>query len=177
MPHRSYLDTDTQSEFPRTVIQEFSSRLRDAEWSSAHVRFLTGAAHHFFAWLHENDLGLEAVDDTVVRDFVNHACRCQPLAADLPCQDFIWHVSSKRWWRLTVLRFVHFLEQTGRVPTPDDLDQNIRLLGTFLDHLQGQGYASISLTHYRSACAHFLVWLHRCRMPLAAIDATHAGPF
>lgn len=170
-------DCDTWSRSPRTVIQEFASRSRKAGWSSAYVGQLAGVAHHFVAWLHHNDLGIEAVDDTMVREFVSHECRCRPIAADLPRQDFAWDAGGRRWRRLFVHRFVHFLEQTGHIPTPGELEQNLGLLGMFIDHLQGQGYASNTLASYRSACAHFLVWLHRCRTPLAAIDATTLDRF
>lgn len=170
-------DCDTWSTSPQTVIQEFASRSRDAGWSPIYVGQLAGVSHHLLAWLHQNDFAIETVDDTVVREFVNHECRCQPMAADLPRQDFAWDESGKRRRRMSVLPFVYFLEQAGHIPTPGELEQNLGLLGTFLDHLQGQGYASNSLATYRSACAHFLVWLHRCRTPLAAIDATTLDRF
>ena len=168
---------DTWSTSSRTLIQEFASRARDAGWSRVYVGQLAGVSHHLLAWLHQNDIGIEAVDDTVVREFVNHECRCEPVAADLPRQDFAWDESRKHRRRLLVLPFVCFLEQAGHIPTPGELEQNLGFLGAFLDHLRGQGYASNSLSTYRSACAHFLVWLHRCRTPLAEIDATTLDRF
>ncbi len=168
---------DTRSTSPRTLIQEFASRGRDAGWSPVYVGQLAGVSHHLLAWLQQNDIGIEAIDDTIVREFVNHECRCQPAAADLPRQDFSWETTGRHRRRLLALQFVCFLEQAGHIPTPGELEQNLGLLGAFIDHLQGQGYASITLTHYRSACVHFLVWLHRRRTPLAAIDATTLDRF
>ena len=168
---------DMWSTSPGTVIEEFASSSRDAGWSPVYVGQLAGVAHHFLAWLHRNDFGIETVDDTVLREFVHHQCGCQPMAANLPRQDFAWDEGRGYRRRVSVLPFVYSLEQAGHMPTPGELEQNLRFLGMFLGHLQWQGYASNSVTRYRSACAHFLIWLHRCRTPLAAVDATTLDRF
>ncbi len=70
---------------------------------------LAGVAHHFLAWLHQNDFDFETVDDQVLRQFVNHECECQPIAADLPRQDFARKIENGgRRRRVSVLPFACF---------------------------------------------------------------------
>ena len=68
------------------------------------------------------------------------------------------------------LRLVRFLEDTGRIPHPGELDRCLNLLDDFIARCAADGYARDTLTSYRGACRHVLVWLHRSRIPVASAN-------
>ncbi len=65
-----------------------------------------------------------------------------------------------------IVRFVRYLEQTGRIQTPGGLAGKFGLLDDFLERLRGEGYASESIRKYRFSCNWLVVWLHLFRIPL-----------
>ena len=115
---------------------------------------------HFLIWLQCSGLAIESVDGTVIDDFLRHDCRCAAWSAP---------VRLRRWRKCRtspyLMRFIHFLERTGRIETPGDLDENFRVLEAFLERLRGDSYATQTVKLYRYGCAGLLVWLHLSRIP------------
>ena len=66
--------------------------------------------------------------------------------------------------------FVVFLEDSGRIATPEKFEDNLHLLELFLEQLTKEGYAPNSLKPYWYECRHFIVWLHQCRISRNDID-------
>ncbi|MDE0242921.1 MAG: tyrosine-type recombinase/integrase [bacterium] len=65
------------------------------------------------------------------------------------------------------MAFIRFLERTGHVETPGELDDNLRLLAVFLAGLRNHGYAVSTIVRYRQACTGLIVWLHLSRIRLS----------
>ncbi len=51
-----------------------------------------------------------------------------------------------------------------------ELDDNLLLLGAFMEGLAGEGYSPFTLDGFRSGCRHFIVWLHHFRISIRAVD-------
>ena len=75
------------------------------------------------------------------------------------------------------MKFVRFLERTGRVSTPGDLYDNLRILDEYIEQLRGDGYSDKTITPYRSGCANLLVWLHLSRIRLRDLTPDLLGQF
>ena len=162
IPKRQFLATTALASFD-SIICAFSSDLhRRGEVTRGRVRYYRAPARHFLVWLESSAISLEAVDLTVIDRFLQHECDCcaiVPTSARL-------HPWRKRRTSPEVMRFVRFLERTGRIETPGDLDDNLGLLDAFLERLRGDGYSQQCVTNHRCACAALLVWLHLSRIQL-----------
>lgn len=119
-------------------------------------------ARHFLIWLGLSGIALETVDCTVIERFLRHRCECRATVqgpASLPRRH-------KRRTSPPLMNFVCFLERTGRIETPGDMEGNFRLLDTYLERMRVDGYASATITMHRSGCAGLIVWLHFARIRL-----------
>ena len=122
-------------------------------------------ARHFLIWLQCcAGIALEAVCGRVIHDFLRHDCRCAEWSA--PVRLRRWR---KRRSSAHLMRFIRFLECTGRIETPGDLEDNFRLLEAFLERLRGDGYATATIELYRSGCGGLIAWLHLSRIRLSAL--------
>ena len=148
------------------LIPQFSTYLSGAGRSHAQIVTSLGPAEHFLAWLKLSRIPLETVEDAVLHQFLAHECACPvpPFKFNrLHNREVPHFVSGLR-------TFVQFLEETGRITTPGEIDDNLRLLNTFLEQRQAEGYSASSIRHCRGGSRHFLFWLHHCRISLADID-------
>ncbi len=123
------------------------------------------AARHFLIWLELAGIELKTVDGTVIDRFLQHDCRCGASSAP---------VRLRRWRKCRtsskLMTFIRFLERTGRIDTPGELDENFRLLGAFLAGLRRDGYATATIDLYRHGCGGLLVWLHLSRLRLCDLS-------
>ena len=119
------------------------------------------AARHFLIWLECSDIALRTVDGTVVHRFLRHDCRCAASSAP---------VRLRRWRKCRtspkLMTFIRFLERTGRIATPGELDYNLQLLDAFLARLRSTDHATATIKLYRHACTGLIVWLHLSRIRL-----------
>ena len=148
------------------IIEEFSAYLSRGERKLAQVLRYLGPAEHFLVWLKLSGVPIDVVDDEVLHRFLAHGCTCPvpPFKFNrLHDREVPHFVSGLR-------AFVQFLEETGRICTPGEIDDNLRLLNSFLEQRQEQGYSRSAMHGVRNGCRHFLFWLHHCRIPLAVID-------
>ena len=82
---------DCQSEAPQTaeaLIAAFLSSFQDA--ASRTVADHRAAAHHFLYWIHQQGIAASAIDDTVVRHFEGHRCRCRPFSHHEPSRSYFY---------------------------------------------------------------------------------------
>ncbi len=122
-------------------------------------------AFHFLIWLEFNGIELGTVDITVIDRFLRHECRCDASCA--PVQLRHWR---KRRTSPELMTFIRFLEQTGSVETPGELDDNLRLLDAFLTGLRDSGHAASTIRRYRQGCTGLIVWLHLARVRLCDLN-------
>ena len=92
--------------------------------------------------------------------FLQHDCDC---CSGVPAAVLL-HPWRKRRSSPEVMQFVRFLEPTGRIDQPGDLDENLRILDAFLERLRGDGFARETMRAYRGAGAGLIVWLHLSRI-------------
>ena len=145
------------------IILEFTDDLRHrggaAEGQVPKYRY---AARHFLIWLELAGIELKTVDGTVIERFLQHDCRCAE-SSSAPA-------GLNRWRKCRsspkVMTFIRFLERTGRIETPGELDDNFRLLDAFLAGLRRDGYATATIKLYRYGCGGLIVWLHLSRLRL-----------
>ncbi len=161
MPNRRTLATTEQACFDPinlSLIDDFLLREGIAESDVHRYRY---PARHFLIWVDHGDMPLETVDGTVVDRFLQHECCCARWSGS---------VRLRRWRKCRtsshLMRFIHFLERTGRIETPGELDENFGLLDSFLEQLRGDRYATETIKLYRYGCAALIVWLHLSRIRL-----------
>ncbi len=144
------------------IVLAFIDNLRREGIAERYITFHTGPARHFLFWIERSGIALETVDGLVIDRFLQHDCDCvsgAPASAGFRP----WR---KRRSAPRLMKFVRFLERTGRVECAGDLDDNLRLLDGFLERMRGEGYAPVTVEHHRQACACLIVWLHLSRIRL-----------
>lgn len=131
-----------------SLMLEFIDTLRDEGISEGHTGHDRGPVCHFLVWLAHSGISLRAVDASVIERFLRHDCDCCSTVSVLGTGRWLrpWR---KRKSSPPVMRFVRFLEQTGRIKTPGELDDNIRLLEGYLGQLRDDGYACQNLRSLR----------------------------
>ena len=144
------------------IVRAFIDNLRREGIAERHITLHSGPARHFLTWLELSGIILETVDGTAIDRFLQHNCNCLsgvPASARL-------HPWRKRRTSSRLMKFIRFLERTGRVETPGDLDDNICILDGFLEQLRSDGYAPGTIDLHREGCAGLIVWLHLSRVRL-----------
>ena len=123
-------------------------------------------AHHFLIWLELTGIELKTVDGTIIDRFLQHDCRCGTSCAPVYLRR--WR---KRRTSPELMAFIQFLERTGHIETPGELDDNLRLLDAFLTGLRDDGYAAVTIRLYRQGCTGLIVWLHLSRIRLCDLTS------
>ena len=149
------------------IILEFIDDLRHrggaAEGQIPKYRY---AARHLLIWLDLTGIELKTVDATVIERFLQHDCRC--------AESSFAPAGLNRWRKCRsspkIMTFIRFLERTGRIETPGELDDNFRLLDVFLAGLRRDGYATATIKLYRYGCGGLIVWLHLSRLRLCDLS-------
>ena len=142
-----------------------SSLLGSAAGSAALYK---AAARHFLFWLDQQGIAISAVDDTLVRRFEKHRCRCQ---------GFSRHEPNRPAFTSKVRRFVRFLEDQGIVAVPDDIDHLDTLLADFATFLVQEHYSATSIKSYRSEAAHFAAWVRVTRLRWEDVTDEHVARY
>ena len=148
------------------IIPQFSAYLSRTGCSRAQILRNMGPAEHFLAWLKLSGISLDTVDDDILHRFLVHDCRC-------PVPPFKYnrlHNREMPHFASGLRTFVQYLEDVGRITTPGEIDENLRLLNVFLQQREAEGFSTSSIKHCREGSRHFLFWLHHCRMRLEDID-------
>ena len=123
-------------------------------------------AHHFLIWLELTGIELKTVDGTIIDRFLGHDCRCGASGAPVHLQQ--WR---KRRTSPELMSFIRFLERTGHIETPGELEDNLRLLDAFLTGLRDAGYAAATIRLFRQGCTGLIVWLHLSRIRLCELTS------
>ena len=148
------------------IIPQYSAYLSRTGRSRAQILRHVGPAEHFLAWLKLSGISLDTVDDDILHRFLVHDCRC-------PVPPFKYnrlHNRETPHFVSGLRTFVQYLEDVGRIITPGEIDENLRLLNIFLDQREAEGFSTSSIKQCRDGSRHFLFWLHHCRMRLDDID-------
>jgi len=159
----SFGRVDHRTEAPQiadALITTFLSSLQGA--APGVVAGYRAAARHFLYWTGQQDVAVSAVDDTIVRRFEKHRCRCRP---------FPLHEPNRPEFAGRVRRFVRFLEDQGAVDVADDVDGLADELADYDLFLKEQQYSVVSFNSYRSEAAHFAAWIRLTRQRWAEIGA------
>ena len=159
----------TEDDSFRTVINEYQGFLSHQAMAPSSIESYLGRSRHFLIWLNRNGLGLSEVDGEVAVRFQAHDCTCFGRSCARPklrpARTPAGSSSSR------VMRFVRFLELSGRTPTPGELEDNLARVPAFLHELRRQGYTQSRVDRFRYGATAFIAWLHLSRMRLRDIDA------
>lgn len=143
-------------------LPEFQAYLKQAGLGANTICGLRGKARHFLVWLNQDGTPIESIDDTVLRRYRDHDCRCP-------------RTRYRQYGMSTImpgaLWLVRFFDTTGRTRHPGSGDDGFRLLEEFLATLAAKHYRPVSLEHHRSLCRHFLAWLYQSRVDFREMDA------
>lgn len=159
--------SEAGSGLPADILAAFSADLHAAGHSADHIRLVLRGARHFLLWLDLRGIAVGSVDDAVLRDFRRHDCQCPGMEGERRKM----LASDGRAFLLGALKLIQFLEDRGDVAHPGELEANLRHLDAFLARCEEEGYRPGGICSYRSSCRHFLIWLHRSRIPIADVDA------
>ena len=163
----------TQQACSDPIILEFVGELCREGVAESYVAQHPGPARHFLTWLARNGTPLGAVDGTAIDSFLRHDCDCP---ADVPASALL-HRWRKRRSSPEVMEFVRFLERTGRMGTPGDLDDNLRILDEFVERLRADGDGRETIKPYRNAGSGLIVSLHLSRIRLCDLNPDVLGQF
>lgn len=153
----------------RDLLLEFFLHLKRTGASQGRLDYFRSPIRHFLIWLDATATRLDTVNDDTLRQFRHHHCQCIPLNSRNP------YKKSSRQSRTNmsaVVGFIRYLEDSGRISHPGELDEGFRLHDEFLCQLSHEGYGDSALGRYRSRCRHFLVWLHQNRLSLSDVTPT-----
>ena len=141
-------------------------RRRTADFSEYFFCTHRRIALHFLIWIDLTGVELKKVDATIVYRFLRHDCRCGASCASVRIGG--WR---KRRRSTELMKFVRFLEQSGHIETPGELEDNLRLLDALLGGMRDGGYAAETINSYRHACTALIVWLHLSRIRLCDLTS------
>ena len=125
------------------------------------------AVRHFLSWLEADGTRLESVDATVLLRFRHHGCRC---VRTVHGHGYKRGAHRSREFMTKVIRFVRFLEESGHLGGPGELNQSFGLLEDFLEQRASEGYTPGTIAEYRSKCRHFVLWLHASRILIKDLE-------
>lgn len=148
------------------LVQEFLAALHRSGLSENSSRDFVGPAKHFLVWLGQQGLELPGIDVGQIRAFLGHACGC-PRPPGTRYQPR--HMQS-RTFKASILQFVQFLEDTGRIHNPARFDNGHARLDEFTAYLGEQGHAPTTVKSYEYCCHHFVVWLRQHHIQLREVD-------
>ena len=151
-------DNSEASEPADTLVTAFLSSFQGS--TSRTVARYSAVARHFLYWIDQQGVVVSAIDDTVVRQFEKHRCRCH---------SFSYHGLGRPESAGRVRRFVRFLEDLGAVELADKLDNVVNLLADYDLFLKQQQYCATIVRSYRSEAAHFVAWIGLTRQRWAEI--------
>ena len=154
IPTRQFLANTALAGFD-PVILAFIKDLRSEGICERDIVRQSGPARHFLIWCARKDIALEAVDGTAIDSFLQHDCDCLSGVPTSP---------RLRPWRKCrtsprLMKFIRFLNRTGRVEVPGDLDDNLRLLHAFLERLRGNAYSLGYFEQHRQGCPGLIVFI------------------
>ena len=155
------------------IILEFIHQLHSEGASESYISHHPGPVRHFLTWLELHGIAVDAINGAVIEHFLRHDCDCC-AGVPAPVRFRPWR---KRRSSPKIMKFVRFLERTGRVSTPGDLDDNLRILDEYIEQLLGDGYSDKTIRPYRSGCANLIVWLHLSRIRLRDLTPDLLGQF
>lgn len=167
--------TSNRRPLPRTkapagfepIISEFIDDLRHRDvYVEGSLRKYRYSARHFLIWLELAGIELKIVDGTVIERFLQHDCRCAE-SPSAPARLSPWRKCRTSPRTMT---FIHFLERTGRIDTPGELDDNFQILDVFLANLYRDGYETRTIQLYRAGCGGLIFWLHLSRLRLCDLS-------
>ena len=164
-PNGRFLASTVLADFDPIICGFLEDLRARGEIAEGYADLHRGPARHFLIWTVLSGIALEEIDGSVIDRFLQHDCDCWTTVS-MPGTGLWLRRWRKRKSSPAIMRFVRYLEQTGRIPTTGGLAGKFGLLDDFLERLRGEGYASGSIKTYRFSCNWLVVWLHLFRIPL-----------
>ena len=148
----------TEDDSFRTIVDEYRDFLSHQAMAPSSIEACLRRSRHFLVWLSRNGLRLSEVDGEVAARFQAHDCFCFGRSCARPKLSPARTPAGSS--RSRVMRFVRFLELSGRTPTPGELEDNLALVAAFLHELRQRGYKKSRIDRFRHGATAFIAWLH-----------------
>ena len=142
------------------VVQKYQDHLQ-ATGNLSNIGTLIRTLRHLITWLSLIRLSIESLDIRVLRQFRNHECTCPGPHG--------YRQDSERA-RTLLHRFLAYLMETEQVRMPVEIETGGRVVESFVQLLEAQGYADQVVVNYRTCCRHFIVWLYLNDINLADVS-------
>ena len=133
LPHASSPRSGTSPDSFHGCLAPFIQHLKQEGLTEGRIRCLRASARHFLVWLGLEDIDIGVADDAVLRRFRRHDCRCPKMERERRKM----LAGRSRGFVSGALRLVRFLEQSGHIQHPGELDEGLRLLEEFLAECAG----------------------------------------
>ena len=146
-----------------SIIDESAAFIRAGGVSNSYIQSYRGAVRHFLIWLARIGCAVGKINAAVIERFLAHDCSCRDEKSR-PLRVARWRSPS-----VHIIRFVRFLEQSGRIETHGVLEDGMRIVHELEERLHHEGYAPGSAALYRNICSNLVVWLHFSRIRLSEL--------
>ena len=142
------------------AVQHYKAHLQASGTYLSELAECIRTVTHLITWLSSNAISIRELDIRVLRRFLNHQCTCPGPHG--------YRKNTKRARRY-LHRFLAYLLETQQVRMPVEIETGGRVIESFLQLLEAQGYVPASVVAYRSCCRHFIVWLYLNDIALAKV--------
>ncbi len=143
------------------IVQNYKSHLRTMGNGLSDLDARIQTLIHLVTWMSLKGVSTTLLDIRVVRQFLHHKCTCPGPHGYRKDIDRV---------RRHLHRFLAYLMETERVRMPAEIETGGRLVESFLQPFESQGYAAQSVINYRTCCRHFIVWLYLNGIGLAEVS-------
>lgn len=146
------------------IIDESITFIRAQGVSDSYIRSYRGPVRHFLIWLFRVNCAIKKINTTIIERFLAHDCDCRDGRSRL------LRMSHWRTPSVHIIRFVRFLEQSGRIETYGVLEEGMRIVHVLEQRLHDeQGYSPETVDAYRRVCLNLVIWLHFSRVRLSEV--------
>lgn len=160
LPFRAQASPEVTQAHVDRVVPAYAASLNGQGCSPRTVSDLTRTARHMLAWLTLNEADAAALDIRGVDGFLSHKCVCPA--------GFRSELTEHSRWQAN--RVLGYLLETGQATVPSAIVTGGQLVEAFTGALTTQRYRESTLSLSRSSARHFIVWLYRSELVLAAVD-------
>ena len=143
------------------IVQNYKAHLLAMGNCMSNLDQRVRTVRHLITWLSSNGISIGALDIRVLRQFPEHECTCPGL---------LGFRKNSNCARRYLHRFLAFLMETGQVRMPAEIETGGRVVESFIQPLEAQGYVHQSIVAYRNRCRHFIVWLYLNDIALAEVS-------
>ena len=155
-------------------LREFEEHLNQTGFSRRFIATCIGAARHLLVWLELDGSEVKAVDNAAIRRFRDHKCTCPPREGRTGL--YTLNAPPPRHTMNGVHWFIRFLEESGRIAHPGELERGQQLLDRAEPPEAKRSHINVS-QFSRHFCYFRILIAHPCRMLTAEASGLEIRQF